>query len=235
MLEVEGLSVSYGDVEVLHRVSLKVSEGEIVTLVGANGAGKSSLLRAISGLAPNRHGKVSFLGSPIENRSPHEIVALGIVQVPEGRGLFPQMTVKENLEIGAFTRSARECRHETLGEVFDLFPVLRERQQQLAESLSGGEAQMCAIGRGLMARPRLLMLDEPSLGLAPKLVQASFEVVTRLNREQGTTILLVEQNVRHSLRISDRAYVLETGRISMEGDALQVLEDDRVRRAYLGV
>ena len=235
MLEVEDLTVAYGDVEVLHDVSLRVSEGEIVALVGANAAGKSTLLAALSGLVPKRRGKVSFLGSSIENAASHEIVALGIVQIPEGRRLFPQMTVRENLEIGASAKSARERRQTTLEEVFDLFPALGERQQQLAGSLSGGEAQMCAIGRGLMALPRLLMLDEPSLGLAPMMVQACFQVVTQLNREQGTTILLVEQNVRHSLRISHRAYVLENGSIAIEGDAADLLDDDRVRRAYLGL
>lgn len=235
MLKVVDLYVAYQDVEVLHGVSLHVEAGEIVALVGANAAGKTTLLSAISGIVPKRSGEVFFENEPIGNLPPYTIVEKGIVQIPEGRRLFPMMTVKENLELGAYTKLARQRREQTMKEVFELFPQLYERQNQLASSLSGGEAQMCAIARGLMALPKLLMLDEPSLGLAPLLVQACFQFVTELNKKKGTTILLVEQNVRHSLKIADKAYVLENGRVVLEGAGTELLNDDRVRKAYLGL
>jgi len=235
LLRVENLKVAYGDVEVLHGVSLHVEEGEVVAIVGANGAGKTTLLSAISGIVPKRAGEIFVEGAPTGNLPPYAIVERGIVHIPEGRRLFPMMTVWENLELGAYTKLARQRKDQTLKQVFELFPVLGERRSQLACSLSGGEAQMCAIARGLMALPKLLMLDEPSFGLAPLLVQTCFRIIAELNQNHGTTILLVEQNVRHSLRMASRAYVLENGNVVLEGGGKELLNDDRVRRAYLGL
>jgi branched-chain amino acid transport system ATP-binding protein len=234
LLEVGAISVAYGDVPVLHRVSLRVEAGEIVSLLGANGAGKTTTLRAISGLIPVQEGAVTFEGRPLTGLSPSRIVERGIAHVPEGRQLFTNMTVEENLEMGAYLPQAKAARAETLARVLELFPRLGERQRQVAGTLSGGEQQMVAIGRALMSRPRLLVLDEPSLGLAPIVVKSIFETVKRINRD-GTTVLLVEQNLAESLRLSDRGYVLETGKIAMEGRGADLLADPHTRKAFLGL
>jgi branched-chain amino acid transport system ATP-binding protein len=234
LLRVDGIEVGYGDLTAVRDVSLEVREGEAVALIGANGAGKTTTLRAVSGLLPLRRGRIEFEGQRLDGLGPAEIVARGIAHVPEGRQLFPTMTVRENLELGARTRAARAARVETLERVFELFPRLRERSVQLAGTLSGGEQQMCAIGRGLMSRPRLLMLDEPSLGLAPVMVRTIFEILARINQE-GMTILLVEQNVLRSLQLSHRGYVIENGRITIEGSGADLLASPHVKQAYLGV
>ena len=234
MLEVQSLSVAYGDVRVLHGVTLRVGQGEIVSLVGANGAGKTTTLRAVSGLLPALDGTVNFDGDPITGLAPSRIVARGLAHVPEGRQLFTNMTVRENLEMGAYLPRAKAALGETLAWVTALFPRLGERGEQLAGTLSGGEQQMLAIGRALMSRPRLLILDEPSLGLAPIMVKAIFDAVTRINRD-GTTVLLVEQNLVQSLRLSHRGYVLETGRIVLEGTGAELLANPHTRKAFLGV
>ena len=218
----------------LRGVSLEINEGEIVSLVGANAAGKSTMVKALSGIIKPWRGQVLFDGVRVDTLEPHEIVELGIVQVPEGRRLFPQMSVLENLLLGAYTPRARRDYEKTLRDIFEMFSILKERQNQLAGSLSGGEQQICAIGRGLMAKPKLLMLDEPSLGLAPILVAQVLNMVKAI-REQGVTVLLVEQNVRQSLALADRGYVLENGRIVMEGPSAALLADDRLRQAYLGM
>lgn len=234
MISVKELDAGYGDIQVLRGVSLEINEGEIVSLVGANAAGKSTMVKALSGIIKPWRGQVLFDGVRVDTLEPHEIVELGIVQVPEGRRLFPQMSVLENLLLGAYTPRARRDYEKTLRDIFEMFPILKERQNQLAGSLSGGEQQMCAIGRGLMAKPKLLMLDEPSLGLAPILVAQVLSMVKAI-REQGVTVLLVEQNVRQSLALADRGYVLENGRIVMEGPSAALLADDRLRQAYLGM
>jgi branched-chain amino acid transport system ATP-binding protein len=234
LLRVDGIEVGYGDLTAVRDVSLEVREGEAVALIGANGAGKTTTLRAVSGLLPLRRGRIEFEGQRLDGLGPAEIVARGIAHVPEGRQLFPTMTVRENLELGARTRAARGSRAETLERVFELFPRLRERGAQLAGTLSGGEQQMCAIGRGLMARPRLLMLDEPSLGLAPVLVKAIFEDLGRING-QGLTVLLVEQNVLRSLHLAHRGYVLENGRMTLSGPRDDLLASRRIKQAYLGL
>jgi branched-chain amino acid transport system ATP-binding protein len=234
LLRVDGIEVGYGDLTAVRDVSLEVREGEAVALIGANGAGKTTTLRAVSGLLPLRRGRIEFQGQRLDGLSPAEIVARGIAHVPEGRQLFPTMTVRENLELGARTRAARAGRGEMLDRVFELFPRLRERREQLAGTLSGGEQQMCAIGRGLMARPRLLMLDEPSLGLAPVLVKAIFEDLGRING-QGITVLLVEQNVLRSLHLAHRGYVLENGRMMLSGPRDELLASGHIKQAYLGL
>ena len=234
LLRVDGIEVGYGDLTAVCDVSLEVREGEAVALIGANGAGKTTTLRAISGLLPLRRGRIEFEGQRLDGLGPAEIVARGIAHVPEGRQLFPTMTVRENLELGARTRAARAARGETLERVFELFPRLRERGAQLAGTLSGGEQQMCAIGRGLMSRPRLLMLDEPSLGLAPVLVKAIFEDLGRING-QGLTVLLVEQNVLRSLHLAHRGYVLENGRVTLSGPRDDLLASGHIKQAYLGL
>jgi branched-chain amino acid transport system ATP-binding protein len=233
LLEVENISVQYGAFKALYDVSLTVEDGLIVSIVGANGAGKTTLLNTISGLLRPTSGKITLDGIELTALPGHKIVYEGVVQIPEGRKLFPDMSVYDNLISGAMHPRAKPGREETIEEVFDLFPVLRERRTQLAKSLSGGEQQMLAIGRGLMSKPKLLMLDEPSLGLAPLLVRQIFEIVQEL-KALGLTILLVEQNVRHSLAIADYAYVLETGRIVLSGPGREVLEDEHTKRAYLG-
>jgi branched-chain amino acid transport system ATP-binding protein len=233
VLRLEGVEAGYGDVVAVRAVSLEVRAGEIVALIGANGAGKTTTLRAISGLLPVRRGRVELDGRPIGGQGPAAIVAAGVAHVPEGRQLFPTMTVLENLELGARTRESRARRADTLARVFELFPRLAERTRQLAATLSGGEQQMVAIGRALMARPRLLMLDEPSLGLAPVVVSAIFANLVALNRA-GITVLLVEQNVLRALRLSHRAYVLENGTITLSGPSDTLLADERIKRAYLG-
>ncbi len=233
MLRVENLNVQYGAFRALYDVSLTVEDGLIVSIVGANGAGKTTLLNTISGLLSPTSGKVYFDDTELTALPGHEIVRLGVAQIPEGRKLFPDMSVYDNLMAGAMHPRAKAGREKTAEEVFELFPVLRERRSQSAKTLSGGEQQMLAIGRGLMSRPQLLMLDEPSLGLAPLLVRQIFEVVREL-KERGLTILLVEQNVRHSLTISDYAYVLETGHVVLAGTGREVLEDEHTRKAYIG-
>ncbi|HEX9822090.1 MAG TPA: ABC transporter ATP-binding protein [Methylomirabilota bacterium] len=233
MLRLENVEAGYGDVTAVRAVSLEVRAGEIVALIGANGAGKTTTLRAISGLLPLRRGRVELDGRPIGGLGSAAIVAAGVAHVPEGRQLFPTMTVLENLELGARTAEARARRAETLARVFELFPRLSERGRQLAGTLSGGEQQMVAIGRALLARPRLLMLDEPSLGLAPVVVGAIFANLAAINRD-GLTILLVEQNVLRALRLSHRAYVLENGTITLSGPSATLLADERIKRAYLG-
>jgi branched-chain amino acid transport system ATP-binding protein len=234
LLRVEGIEVGYGDLTAVGDVSLEVREGEAVALIGANGAGKTTTLRAVSGLLPLRRGRIEFEGQRLDGLTCAQIVARGIAHVPEGRQLFPTMTVLENLELGARTRAARARRAETLARVFDLFPLLRERREQSAGTLSGGEQQMCAIGRGLMACPRLLMLDEPSLGLAPVMVKAIFEDLGRINA-QGLTILLVEQNVLRSLHLAHRGYVLENGRVTRSGQGPELLASGHIKEAYLGL
>ncbi len=233
MLELKGMTARYGDAQVLWGVTLAVRQGEIATLVGANGAGKTTTLKTISGVVRAVAGEVIFDGENIERLASHEIAARGIAHVPEGRRLFPLMTVRENLELGAASREARARKTESLEKVFALFPRVRERERQSAGTLSGGEQQMVAIGRGLMACPRLLMLDEPSLGLAPIVVKEMFEIIKNIN-DEGITILLVEQNVQQSLKLADRAYVLENGRVVLEGAGGDLLDDERVRAAYLG-
>lgn len=234
MLKVEGLSVRYGQVTVVRDISFNVSQGEIVTLVGANGAGKSSIINGITGVIPCVSGKVEFLGTRIDSMKPNERVELGLVQIPEGRCLFGNMTVMENLELGAYIRRARSKRQETMDYVFSLFPILKERKEQIAKTLSGGEQQMLSIARGLMCKPRMLILDEPSWGLAPKLVSEVISTIKAINSE-GMTILLVEQHVKQCLEISNRAYVVENGRIVLQGLGREVFENSMVKKAYLGL
>ena len=234
VLELQDVHVRYGPVEAVRGISLAVPAGAIVTLIGANGAGKSTTLRTISGLLAPAAGRILFAGQPIHGRPPHEILALGVGHVPEGRQIFPDLTVWENLRLGAFRERAPRLVQERLDVVLQEFPVLRERARQLGGTLSGGEQQMLAIGRALMASPRLLMLDEPSLGLAPLYVERVVEIVKRLNR-QGISILLVEQRAQAALRIAERGYVLETGRIVLADAGARLLENDDVKRAYLGI
>ena len=233
LLELEDVHVYYGAIHALKGVSLRVDPGQIVTLIGANGAGKSTTLRTISGLLRLRNGSMRFAGKDIVRASSQKIVGLGIAQAPEGRQLFSRMTVLENLEMGAFQRRDRQEVAADMARVYELFPRLAERQSQKAGTLSGGEQQMCAIGRALVARPRLLMLDEPSMGLSPRLVDQIFEVIADINR-QGTTVLLVEQNAARALEIADRGYVLETGRVTLADDATALRSNERVRASYLG-
>ena len=234
LLEIENLNTYYGHVQALKGISLTVDEGEIVTLIGANGAGKSTTLRTISGLLRPREGRVVFQGEELNNVPAHQIVYRGISQAPEGRAVFATLSTNENLNMGAYSLGGdKEAIEENRRRVFQLFPRLEERKNQIAGTLSGGEQQMLAIGRALMARPKLLMLDEPSLGLAPMLVKAIFQTIREIN-EQGVTILLVEQNARAALRLADKGYVLETGNIVLEGTAEELMRDERVRKAYLG-
>ncbi|HEV8677044.1 MAG TPA: ABC transporter ATP-binding protein [Methylomirabilota bacterium] len=234
MLTLDRVAAGYGDLLAIRAVSLEVREGECVALIGANGAGKTTTLRAISGLIPIRAGRALFQGRPLDGLPPRRVVELGVAHVPEGRQLFPSLTVRENLEMGARTPAARAGRTASFDAVFALFPRLRERERQLAGTLSGGEQQMLAIGRGLMARPRLLLLDEPSLGLAPLMVRAIFEIVETVNRG-GTTILLVEQNVRRALEVCHRGYVLENGEVTLTGGRAELLGSAHIRQAYLGL
>ncbi|HKP86014.1 MAG TPA: ABC transporter ATP-binding protein [Blastocatellia bacterium] len=233
MIELRDVTARYGDAQVLWGVSIGVREREIATLIGANGAGKSTTLKTISGVVAASAGQILFDGQRIERLPPHRIASLGIAHVPEGRRLFPLMSVRENLELGAVSKEARRRRLESFEKVFALFPRLKERERQMAVTLSGGEQQMVAIARGLMARPRLIILDEPSLGLAPIIVKEMFDIIQAINRE-GITVLLVEQNVQQSLKLADRAYVLENGRVVLEGAGGELLNDERVREAYLG-
>ena len=231
LLRIEDLKVNYGGIEAVKGISLSVKQGEIVTLIGANGAGKSTTLRTISGLVKPRSGKITFDGQEITGMDPTNIVTTGITMSPEGRRIFPDMTVKENLRVGAYLR--KDDLTEDINWVFDLFPRLKEREWQLGGTLSGGEQQMLAVGRALMAKPRLLMLDEPSLGLAPLVVKGIFDIIQEINK-QGVTILLVEQNANMALRVAHSAYVLETGRITMTGTGKELLADTRIQEAYLG-
>jgi branched-chain amino acid transport system ATP-binding protein len=233
LLTLERVETFYGSIQALRGISIDVYEGEIVTLIGANGAGKSTTLRSINGLNHPRRGKISFEGRDITHEPAHDIVKMGIAQSPEGRKLFPRMTVVENLEMGAFQRRDRGGLREDLDRVFTLFPRLSERQHQKAGTLSGGEQQMCAIGRALMARPKLLMLDEPSMGLAPIFVQRIFETIVEVNK-QGTSILLVEQNALMALEVAGRGYVLETGTVKLADDAKALARNEDVRKTYLG-
>lgn len=233
LLSVNNLSVGYGAIQALRGISLHVNAGEIVTLIGGNGAGKSTTLRTISGLLQPKQGTVQFEGQAIQGTAPHLIVQKGLIHVPEGRGIFANLTVDENLQLGAFTRSDRDGIRRDRERALDFFPRVRERLRQQAGTLSGGEQQMLAIARALLAKPKLLMLDEPSLGLAPQIVQTIFQVIREINRE-GTTILLVEQNASMALQVAHRAYVIEVGEILMDGPAAELAASDEVRKAYLG-
>ena len=233
MLKVENINVYYGAIHALKGISVEVKEGEIVTLIGANGAGKSTILRTISGLLRTKTGNILFEGNSVATMAPEEIVKKGISQVPEGRRIFANMSVEENLELGAYIRSDKPGIRKDIDKVFERFPRLGERRKQIAGTLSGGEQQMLAIGRGLMSQPRLLLLDEPSMGLAPLLVKEIFSIIKEINAS-GTTILLVEQNANMALSIAHQAYVLETGRITLSGSAKELMESEEVRKAYLG-
>ncbi|MFM7569538.1 MAG: ABC transporter ATP-binding protein [Betaproteobacteria bacterium] len=234
MLELDGVSAGYGSFQALFDVSLKVNAGEAVAVLGPNGAGKTTLLRAISRLIQIRSGALSMQGRRYNDLPAHEVVGLGIAQVPEGRRLFPRLTVEDNLKMGAFTPSARGSYRDRLDFVYSLFPRMKERRQQMAGTMSGGEQQMCAIGRALMSQPRLLLLDEPSAGLAPVIVQSIFELVRRI-RAEGYTVLIVEQNVQQVLKVVDRGYLLDTGRIRTSGTSAELLASEEIRKAYLGV
>lgn len=235
MLQIENLDVYYGDVQVLKGVTLDVKEKELVAVIGANGAGKTTLMKTISGLLKPRKGTITFFDKRISGIDANKIVNQGIVQIPEGRLLFPDMTVQENLEMGGFQERDNSILAERMRTVYELFPILKDRSKQYGGTLSGGEQQMLAIGRGLMAGPKLMMFDEPSLGLAPKLVKQIFEMVLHINKELGVTVLLVEQNVAHSCDISDRAFVMENGKIVLQGAGGEMLANEHVRQAYLGL
>lgn len=233
MLRIENLSTGYGNIRVLHQINLNVGEGEIVTLIGSNGVGKTTTLKTISGLMRPGEGSIHFSGQDISRTPPHKIVEMGISHVPEGRNVFPRLTVRENLEMGAYTRKDKAAIRKDYAQVMETFPQLSLREKQSAGTLSGGEQQMLAMGRALMSRPRLLLLDEPSMGLAPLVVLGIFEIIAEINR-QGTTILLVEQNAQIALRTAHRGYVMETGRIILSDSAPALLQNDQVRKAYLG-
>ncbi len=235
MLKLDTVSTYYGNIQALKGISIEVNEGEIITLIGANGAGKSTTLMSICGVVPPRSGKIYLYDEPLTGRSPDAIVAMGISQVPEGRRIFPQLTVQENLDLGALLRKDKEQIRADLEYVYELFPILKERRGQAGGTLSGGEQQMLAISRALMARPKILLMDEPSLGLAPLLVQQIFRVIEQINRENRTTIFLVEQNANLALKIAHRGYVMETGRITLTDKASNLLQNEDVKKAYLGV
>lgn len=235
MLKLEGVSTFYGSIQALREVSLQVNAGEIICLIGANGAGKTTTLMSISGIVPAKDGDIVFEDKSIVGRAPDQIVKQGVIQVPEGRHIFPGLSVQENLDMGALLRKDNAEIAKDLEYVYDLFPILKDRRRQAGGTLSGGEQQMLAISRALMARPRLLLLDEPSLGLAPLIVQQIFEIIKKINEENGTTIFLVEQNANLALKVSHRGYVMETGRITMTDTAQDLLANEDVRRAYLGV
>ena len=234
MLELRQVNTYYGKIQALQDVSIRVDDGEIVTLIGANGAGKSTTLMTVCGILHPRSGEIVWNGAPIHQLPPHDIVKLGISQVPEGRLIFPELTVRENLDLGAFLRSDRDGIASDMDYVFELFPILKERISQQGGTLSGGEQQMLAVARALMARPKLLLLDEPSLGLAPIIIQQIFSIIQKVNAD-GTTVFLVEQNANQALRIAHRGYVMENGRIAMEGRAADLLASEEVRKAYLGM
>ena len=234
MLNVQELNAGYGDILVVRDLTMEVREGELVSLVGANGAGKTTLLKTISGLVKARSGIIEFMGEKITNLEPHQIVARGLVQVPEGRKLFPRLSVLENLELGAYLRSSKQNKKANLEKVFHLFPDLKTKIRQCAGTLSGGQQQMLAIARGIMANPRLLILDEPSIGLSPLLTQIMFETIGQI-KKQGVTVLLVEQNVHHALGMADRGYVLEQGRVVLHGEGRALLSNEHLKKAYLGM
>jgi len=235
MLELRNVKTFYGSIQALKGISIEIAEGEIITLIGANGAGKSTTLMSICGIAPPRSGEILFMGQPIQELSPNKIVALGISQVPEGRRIFPRLSVTENLDMGAFLRPDKDGVKKDIDYIFSLFPILAERRAQAGGTLSGGEQQMLAISRALMARPRLLLMDEPSLGLAPIIVRQIFDIIKKINAESNTTIFLVEQNANLALKVAHRGYVMETGRITVSDSAEKLLANDDVRRAYLGI
>ena len=235
MLELKNIKTFYGNIQALKDVSIQISEGEIITLIGANGAGKSTTLMSICGIVPPRSGEVLFMGKPIQDLAPNDIVALGISQVPEGRRIFPFLTVAENLDMGAFLRNDKDEIKRDIEYIYELFPILADRRNQAGGTLSGGEQQMLAISRALMAKPRLLLMDEPSLGLAPLIVKQIFEIIKKINAESKTTIFLVEQNANMALKVAHRGYVMETGRVSMSDTAENLLANDAVRKAYLGI
>ncbi len=235
MLKIENIQTFYGNIQALQDVSIEINDGEIITLIGANGAGKSTTLMSISGLEPARHGKIIFEGQDITHMDPDRIVQLGIIQVPEGRRIFPFLTVNENLDMGAFLRNDKDGIKKDIEYVYSLFPLLKERRNQQGGTLSGGEQQMLAISRALMGKPKLLLLDEPSLGLAPIIVQQIMAIIKKINIEQKTTIFLVEQNANLALKLADRGYVMETGRITLSDTAKNLRENDDVRKAYLGI
>ncbi len=235
MLNLNNVQTFYGNIQALKDVSIEISQGEIITLIGANGAGKSTTLMSISGLAPPRHGEIIFEGQKIHNTAPDKIVALGICQVPEGRRIFPYLTVSENLDMGAFLRTDKDEMKNDIEYIYELFPLLAERRNQAGGTLSGGEQQMLAISRALMSKPRLLLLDEPSLGLAPIIIRQIFEIIKKINRENNTTIFLVEQNANLALKAAHRGYVIENGRITLTDSGPNLLANDKVRKAYLGV
>jgi branched-chain amino acid transport system ATP-binding protein len=235
MLELRDVNSFYGNIQALHDINLTVEEGEIITLIGANGAGKSTTLMSISGVVPPRTGEILFRGKPIEQMSPDKIVALGICQVPEGRHIFPELTVAENLDMGAFLRRDSDQIKKDLDYIYSIFPILAERRNLSGGNLSGGEQQMLAISRALMAKPQLLLLDEPSMGLAPLVTKQIFEIIKMINTEQNTTIFLVEQNANLALKTADRGYVLETGRITLHGSAEDLQSNQDIQKAYLGI
>lgn len=235
MLKLRNIDTYYGNIQALRDVSITVGEGEIITLIGANGAGKSTTLMTICGVVPPRRGEVLFEGRALNGLSPEKIVKQGICQVPEGRLIFPDLTVQENLDMGAFLRSDKDGMARDLDQVFDLFPILLERRRQLGGTLSGGEQQMLAISRALMARPKVLLLDEPSLGLAPLIIRQIFDIIKQINRESNTTIFLVEQNANQALKVAHRGYVMENGRITLEDACDKLLANDAVKKAYLGL
>lgn len=235
MLELRNLNVCYGKIHVLYNINLTIDNGEIITLIGANGAGKSTTLMAVSGIVPPQSGIILFKGEPVHRMSPDKIVALGISQVPEGRHIFPELTVAENLDMGAFLRTDRQRIKQDLDYIYSLFPILADRRNLAGGNLSGGEQQMLAISRALMARPQLLLLDEPSMGLAPLVIRQIFSIIKKINTEQNTTIFLVEQNANLALKIADRGYVIETGRIIMQDKAANLLENKDIQKAYLGI
>jgi len=235
MLELKNIKTFYGNIQALKEVNIEIAEGEIITLIGANGAGKSTTLMSICGIVPPRSGEILFMGQPIQDMAPNKIVSLGICQVPEGRRIFPFLTVAENLDMGAFLRSDKDEVKHDIDYIYELFPILAERRNQAGGTLSGGEQQMLAISRALMAKPRLLLLDEPSLGLAPIIVQQIFNIIRKINTESRTTIFLVEQNANLALKVTHRGYVMETGRVTFSDTAENLMANDEVRRAYLGI
>ena len=235
MLELKNVKTYYGNIQALKGIDLSVEEGEIITLIGANGAGKTTTLMSICGIVPPRSGQILFRGNPIHDTKPDRIVSLGICQVPEGRRIFPYLTVMENLDLGAYLRKDKAGIKQDLDYIFELFPILAERRHQAGGTLSGGEQQMLAISRSLMARPRLLLMDEPSLGLAPLVVKQIFEIIAKVNEENKTTIFLVEQNANLALKVAHRGYVMETGKITLADSAQHLLDNEQVRKAYLGI
>jgi len=235
MLEISNINAFYGNIQALHNVSINIKQGEIITLIGANGAGKTTTLMSISGIVHPKSGEIRFNGEVISGKKPDKIVHMGLAHVPEGRHIFPYLTVMENLDLGAYLRKDKENVKKDLEHVFDLFPRLRERKNQQGGTLSGGEQQMLAISRALMARPKMLLLDEPSLGLAPLIVKQIFDIIKRINQEDGTTIFLVEQNANLALKVAHRGYVMENGHITLEDDAHKLLVNEEVKKAYLGI